>query len=113
MIFDIFNQSIGQETFLDDQIYATVTPFYRPSDRGGVNNYRPILVIPPVAKLFERIVYEQLYLEDHDILCQIQSGFPAIHSTVTALLEATDSWAYNIDNGKISGVIFLDLKKSF
>ena len=32
---------------------------------------------------------------------------------LTALLEATDSWAYDIDNGKINGVIFLDLKKAF
>ena len=68
-------------------------------------------MIPIVANVFERIVYEQLYayLEEHDILCQNQSGFRA----VTALLEATDSWAYNIDNGKINGVIFLDLKKGF
>ena len=42
-----------------------------------------------------------------------QWGFHAIHSTVTALLEATDSWAYNIDIGKINAVIFLDLKKAF
>ena len=52
--------------------------------------------------------YIYAYLEEHDILCQNQSGFRANHSTVTALLEATDSWAYNIDNGKINGVIFLD-----
>ena len=68
-----------------------------------------------VAKVSERIVYGQLYayLKEHDILCQNQSGFRANHSTVTALLEATDSWAYDIDNEKINGVIFLDLKKSF
>ena len=53
------------------------------------------------------------FLEEHGILCQNQSGFRANLSTVTALLEATDSWAYNIDNGKINGVIFLDLKKAF
>ena len=72
-------------------------------------------MIPIVAKVFERIVYEQLYayLEEHDILCQNQSGFRANHSTVTAFSEATDSWAYNIDNRKINGVIFLDLKKAF
>ena len=46
-----------------------------------------------MAKVFERIVYEQLYayLEEHDILCRNQSGFSAYHSTVAALLEATDS----------------------
>ena len=80
-----------------------------------ITMYRPISVIPIVAKVFERIVYEQLYayLKEHDILCENQSRFCANHSTVTALLEATDSWAYNVDNGKINGVIFLDLKKAF
>ena len=48
------------------------------------------------------------YLEEHDIICKC-----AIHSTVTALLEATDTWAYNIDCGKINAVVFLDLKKAF
>ena len=53
------------------------------------------------------------YLEEHNIICKYQSGFRAIHSTVTALLEATDTWAYNIDRGKINAVVFLDLKKAF
>ena len=62
----------------------------------------------------ERIVYEQLnaYLGEHDKLCKHHSGFRAIHSTVTALLEATDSWTYNIDIEKINAVIFVDLKKA-
>ena len=65
--------------------------------------------------VFERIVYDQLYpyLEQHDIICKYQSGFRAIHSTVTTLLEATDTWAFNIDLGKINAVVFLFLKKPF
>ena len=39
--------------------------------------------------------------------------FRTLHSTVTALLEATDTWAYNIDKGKINALVFLDLKKAF
>ena len=60
--------------------------------------------------MFERIVYDQLHacLEEHDIICKYQLGPRAVHSTVTALLEATDTWAYNIDRGKI-----LVLKKAF
>ena len=37
------------------------------------------------------------------------TGFRALHSTVTALLEATDSWAYNIDIGYVNAVVVLDL----
>ena len=42
-----------------------------------------------------------------------QSGFRSLHSTVTALLHATNSWAYNIDKGNVNAVVFLDLKKAF
>ena len=75
------------------------------------NNYRPISVIPVVAKIFEKFVHEQLYnyLNDNDLLANCQSGFMSLHSTLTALLEATENWSLNIDNGLINGVIFIDL----
>ena len=37
----------------------------------------------------------------------------SLHSTVTAMLEATSDWSMNIDNGLINGVVFIDLKKAF
>ena len=40
-------------------------------------------------------------------------GFCSLHSTITALLEATNSWSVNIDNGFLNGVVFIDLKKAF
>ena len=94
---------------------ARVTPLFKQGDRDDLNNYRPFCVISVVAKVFERIVYDQLYayLEEHDIICKYQPGFRAIHSTVTALLEATDTWAYDIDRGKINAVVFLNFKKGF
>ena len=42
-----------------------------------------------------------------------QSGFRAKHSTVTSLLETTNKWSINIDNGLLNGVVFIDLKKAF
>ena len=80
-----------------------------------MNNYRPISVISVVAKVFERITYDQVYayLSENNIISKSQSGFRSIYSTVTALLEATDSWAFGIDRGNVNGVVFLDLKKAF
>ena len=74
-----------------------------------------ISVISIIGKVIGRIIYNQLfaYLSDHNFLCKHQSGFRALHSTVTALLGATDSWAYNIDIGNVNAVVFLDLKKEF
>ena len=36
-----------------------------------------------------------------------------MHSTTTALLETTNNWSINIDNGLLNGVLFIDLKKAF
>ena len=37
-----------------------------------------------------------------------KSNFRSLCSTVTALLEATDSWAFDIDRDNINAVVFLD-----
>ena len=78
-----------------------------------MNNYGLISVTYVVAKVFERIGYDQLYnfLNSEEIISKQQSGFRSLHSTVTALLEATDSWAFNIDRGYVNAVVFLDLKR--
>jgi hypothetical protein len=36
-----------------------------------------------------------------------------MHSTLTALIEATNSWSFNIDHGLVNGVVLIDLKKAF
>jgi len=54
------------------------------------------------------------FLSNEDIISNHQSGFRSLHSTVTALLEATDNnWAFNIDRGNVNAVVFLDSKKAF
>ena len=63
-------------------------------ERSDIDYYHPISVISIIGKVFERIIYNQLfaYLSDHSILSnKPQSGCRPLHSTVTALLEATDS----------------------
>ena len=63
----------------------------------------------------ERLVYNQLclYLSDNQLLNKYQSGFRSLHSTATALLDATNQWHFNIDSGLVTSVVFLDLVKAF
>ena len=42
-----------------------------------------------------------------------QWGFRSLHSSVTALIEATNKWSVNIDNGLLNGVICINIKKAF
>ena len=91
---------------------ARVSPIFMKGKRDDPNNYRPISIIPTVAK---KIVYDQLceYLNDNNLLIHCQSGFQSLNSTLTALMEATNCWSVNIDNGLVNGVTFKDLKKAF
>ena len=68
-----------------------VTPLYKNSGkRNDPTNYRPISVIPVVPKVFERVVYDQLYhyLTENPILSRYQSGFRSLHSTVTRITRS-------------------------
>ena len=66
-------------------------------------------------KLFEKFVHNQLYhfVTDYNLLSSNQSGFRAMHSTQTCLLEVTDYLLDNFNSGLYTGVVFLDLKKAF
>ena len=111
----IFSKSILTGIYPNDWKTAKVTPLFKKGIKSDPNNYRPISVIPIISKVFERIVYNQLfhYLDDNKLLLGCQSGFRSLHSTLTALLEATNAWSVNIDNGLLNGVVFIDLTKAF
>jgi hypothetical protein len=53
-----------------------------------MNNYRPISVFPNLSKLFEKVVYAQIYeyLIKYKLIHPNQSGFRSKHSCVTALI---------------------------
>ena len=112
---DLFNLSITSDVFPSDWKIAKVSPLFRSGDLSNTNNYRPISVLPTIARVFERLIFDQLYtyVNDNNFLYTYQSGFRPLHSTLTALLDIPNEWCFNIDKGMVNGVLFLDLKKAF
>ena len=111
----IFNLSLATGIYIDEWKQARVTPIFKSGDRRQCENYRPISILPVVSKVFEREVFRQLYsyLTENSLLSKFQSGFRPKHSTATALIQMCDEWLENMDNGKLNGVVFLDIKKAF
>ena len=109
----MISKSLHSGIFPDDWKFARVTPLFKQGAASDLNNYRPVISV--IAKVFERIVCDQLYnfLSNEDIISTHQLGFRSLHSTLTALLEATDNWVFKIDRGNVNAVVFLDLKKAF
>jgi hypothetical protein len=94
---------------------ARVSAIHKNDSKLDLNNYRPISVLPVIANVFEKVVFDQIYnfLNNNDLLSKEQSGFRHLHSTLTAMLDATDQWYTNMDDGLINAKLFVDLKKAF
>ena len=58
---DLCNKSLVSDVFPDDWKCSRVTPLFKQGEPSDLNNYRPISVISVIAKVFERIIYDQLY----------------------------------------------------
>ncbi len=52
-------------------------------------------------------------LEENNLITLVQSGFRHMHSTLTSLINITDWWLRNIDQGLVTGIVFIDLRKAF
>ena len=57
----IFSKLILIGIYPNEWKTAKVTPSFKKGIKSDPNNYRPISVIPIVSKVFEKIVYNQLY----------------------------------------------------
>ena len=66
-------------------------------------------IISVKAKMFERTVYDNLYsfLANREIITNRQPGFRSLHSTVTALLQATGSSAFIIDRSNVNAMVLI------
>ena len=111
----IFNKSMLKGIFPAQWKIARVTPIFKEGDKNAKLNYRSISVLPVISRLFEKLVYNQLYeyMSTNGLIASYQSGFGAHHSTTTALLKCTDDWLNGTDAGKYAGVVFVDFKKAF
>ena len=72
-------------------------------DKEECGNYRPISVLSVPSKLFEKLVYRQIYsyLDENKVLTRFQSGSRKGHSTCTSLLNTTNTWLVNMDINRV------------
>ena len=80
-----------------------------------MDNYRPVSLLPSISKVFEKVVFDQLYryFQDNNLFYPSQYGFRREHSTELATLELTDRILQNVDARNLSLTVFMDLSKAF
>ena len=86
----IINQCLETGIFPDALKVAKVKPLHKKGD--SFNNYRPISLLPTISKIFERVMFSQLYsyFNINNLLSEQQYGFRSQHSTELACVKLAD-----------------------
>ena len=114
----IINQSLRTGIYPDSLKIAKVKPLYKKGEKNHLNNYRPISILPTISKVFERLMFGQIYnyFNTNRLLCEQQYGFRSGHSTELATVKLIDTIIQNMDNTRITKTpvtVCLDLSKAF
>ena len=72
-------------------------------------------MLPLLSKVLERHVFDELYnySSSNNLFTSNHSGFRKNHSCQSLLIKITDFLLGSIDNGKISWLTMIDLRKAF
>eukprot|EP00117_Sycon_ciliatum_P042002 scpid30462/ scgid30624/ Probable RNA-directed DNA polymerase from transposon BS; Reverse transcriptase len=115
-VTNLFNASLTLGEFPSAWKLGTVIPIFK--NKGNPcdpSNYRPITLLPAIAKALDKIVATKFghYLEVNNIIVPEQFGFVRDRSTVDQLIQLTTKIASTMDKRIPYDAAFLDFAKAF
>ena len=115
IISDIFNKCIKEAVFPNSLKSAEIRPIFKKGNKLLTSNYRPISILSPFSKIFEKHICTQLtnFMTKHNILHASQFGFRTNSSTEMAVSQIIEEITNKFQNGEYTCSIFLDLAKAF
>ena len=101
--------------FPSDWKKANVVPVFKKGDKQLVKNYRPISLLRITGKIFERLLYNQMFefFIRNDLISQNQSGFKPGDSCINQLLAITHEIYKSFDACLDVRAVVLDISKAF
>ena len=113
----IFGNILLTSLYPDMWKLANVSPIFKEDDKQSIKNYRPIPLLPICSKMFEKIIFNNLYhyLNSNNLITRNQSGFRPGDSTTNQLLFLVDEIHQAFEDCNLLEVcaVFLDISKAF
>lgn len=111
----LVNSCILQGVFPDVLKISRIVPIFKKGSNNDVSSFRPIALVPVLAKLFEIIMFKQLYdyFEMRHLLVPAQYGFRKGRSTVAAVESLVDQILQSFESRQSTSVILCDLSRAF
>ena len=90
-----------------------ITPIHKKEDPFDKDNYRPIIsILPLVSKVFEKIIYSQVYSYFQQSLNPLLCAFRQGHGTQHALFRLLQAWQKKLDDSGYTGTVLMNLSKA-
>lgn len=111
----LINLSFNDGIFPDLLKLTIIKPIHKKNDKKCPENYRPIALIPIIAKVFEKVMHSRIihFLNKFDILCSEQNGFQKGKSTTLAAFKLVNQLINNVNKRVPTSAIFFDMSKAF
>lgn len=94
---------------------SVVKPIHKKGSKKDMKNYRPITLVPIIAKIYEKCMFTRLmnYCLALNLINKDQYGFQRHKSTDLAIFALLNEVLTSIDTKKLTTVLFLDMSKAF
>ena len=109
----LVNFLIANRSWPDEWKCGNLTPVFKKDEVTRKENYRPVSVLTALSKVYEKVMYDQLYNTFCRHLLQNLSGFLKNHSCCTTLLKMTEDWRRSLDYRESTTAVAVDLSKAF
>lgn len=111
----IINLILETGVFPDMLKVAKIIPLFKSDDPLNIENYRPIALLPILAKITEKVITLAIteYFERHHLFANTQFGFRKNRNTSDAVLELVNFVGEGFENKTSTLAVFIDLSKAF
>ena len=113
ILADFFESCVRQSKIPTSWKSADIVPIPKAGDRSDKSNWRPIALLHPVSKVFERIVYQKLYAHVKNLLSPRQYGFRSGRSTEIQMAILVEKIFQAFNSGIQIDAVALDMAKAF
>ena len=113
----IFPNSMAAGTFAIQRKRANIVPIHNKNDKQIVSNYRPVSLQPISSKIFEKLIFNELFkfFQDKNLLSKRQLDFCLGNSCIYQLLAITHDIVLSFDWNPTLETrgMFLDISQAF
>ena len=107
------NSCLTEGTFPNDFKKAVVHPIHKKECKTEKPNYRPISILPNLSKIYEILLYDQMYSYFDTFFVKYQCGFRKGYNAQHCLLVMIEKMKEARDKNKVCAAVLTDLSKVF